>query len=65
MKHDKMRVPGFYWFRFEGDIQVAEWAHGSWIVAGSDMYYDDREVCELLSPRLEPPKYDPNDKPSS
>ncbi len=54
MNVDEKRKPGFYWVRFEGEVQVAEWTRlGSWVVTGSDRYFTDAEVCELLSGKLE------------
>lgn len=63
MKGDRKRVPGFYWVRFEGEVIVAEWTDGSgcegndgkphWHIPGSDGCFYDREVCELLSGRIQ------------
>lgn len=57
MKADRERVTGFYWIRFEGQVVVAEYVVGGfkiprWYVPGSDLAYQDSEVCELLSDRL-------------
>ena len=63
MKADPKRKPGFYWVRFEGLVIVAEYAKAArggfrdrWIVPGSVTAFEDGEVCELLSERLEPPR---------
>lgn len=63
MKADRKRVPGFYWVRFEGEVIVAEWTDGTgcegndgkrhWHIPGSDGCFYDREVCELLSGRIQ------------
>lgn len=56
MNVDPKRKAGFYWVRFEGETQIAEWTvNGSWIVCGSDLFFSDAEVCELLSDRLKVP----------
>lgn len=60
MKADRKRAFGFYWVRFEGSVCVAEYLDGigcseerpHWHVPGSDFCFKNREVCELLSPRL-------------
>lgn len=62
MKANPKRAPGFYWVRFEGDIVVAEYTDGSgcegsdgkghWHIPGSDGWFMDREVCELLSGKI-------------
>jgi hypothetical protein len=56
MKHDNKLKPGFYWVRFEGEVIVAERVkrHATkptqlhWHVSGSEICFDDKEVCELL-----------------
>lgn len=70
MKADRHRRPGFYWVRFEGSVIVAEYTEegmlcqgpderitrkAHWHMPGCDGCFRDREVCELLSGRLEPP----------
>lgn len=64
MKVDRKRRAGFYWVRFEGLTVVAEWQAkdrypgipAGWRMPGAAPRYEDSEVCELLSPRLLPPK---------
>lgn len=57
MNADPQRKPGFYWVRFEGNNQIAEWTdHGSWIFCGCDLFFSDAEVCEIISGHLEPLK---------
>lgn len=61
MKADAKRKSGWYWTRFEGVVMVMEYRKMGkrgprWYAAGTDEPYEDREVCELLSDRLEPPK---------
>lgn len=56
-----IRPHGFYWVRFEGVVIIAEYTAGDacteqydhWHVPGSDKCWKNREVCELLSSRLE------------
>lgn len=64
MLPDPKRKPGFYWVRFEGEVQVAEYAErtraeGSkykgkfaWYFCGLGYAVKDEEICELLSRRL-------------
>jgi len=64
MKRDAKRQRGFYWVRFEGEIVVAEYTDGRgctdershWHIPGSAACFRNKEVCELLSPRIEHPK---------
>ncbi len=57
MQRDQNHKPGFYWVRFEGDVQVMELQRtGLWRAAGSDQWYADSDICELLSERLRPPQ---------
>lgn len=62
MKADKKRKSGFYWVRFEGQVIVAEYTCDGlgcspegphWHVPQADECFKDRQVCELLSERLE------------
>jgi hypothetical protein len=61
MRRDKKRMPGFYWVRFEGDVLVAEYTNGfgcsderpHWHLPGSGECWKDKEICELLSGRLQ------------
>lgn len=63
MKADRQRVPGFYWVRFEGEAIVAEFTHGlgcseetpHWHVPGAETCFQNKEICELLSGRLDIP----------
>jgi hypothetical protein len=56
MRADKTREAGFYWVRFEGEIQVAEYVCGCpwlrnghhWHVIGSASCFTNNMVCELL-----------------
>jgi len=64
VRSNPTRLPGFYWVRFEGEVVVAEYTDGRgcegsggrkhWHIPGSESCFKDREVCELLSFRLEP-----------
>ena len=51
-----MREPGFYWVRWEGIHQVAEWDQNddSWLLSGWDVPQSEDKV-EVLSERLQPP----------
>lgn len=64
MRSDKHRLSGFYWVRFEGQTIVAEYtANGlpcsperpHWHVPQAAGCFTDKQVCELLSGRLEAP----------
>lgn len=64
MKADRNRKSGWYWIRFEGQVIVGEYtADGCgcspegphWHVPLADACFLDRQICELLSDRLEPP----------
>ncbi len=65
MKADRKRRSGFYWVRFEGLVIVAEYTADGlgcspegphWHVPMADNCFRNREICELLSDRLEPPE---------
>lgn len=64
MKVDKKRLPGFYWVRFEGALVVAEYTDGlgctdeqrHWHIPGSETCFKNKEICELLSTRLNEPR---------
>jgi len=63
MNRDAKRKPGFYWVRFEGQVIVAEYTgfdalgcshyYPHWHIPGSAACFADKEVCELLSSRLQ------------
>lgn len=55
MTPDPNRKPGFYWVRFEGEVQIMEYSQvkGHWYACASQMFFTDLQVCELLSDRLE------------
>ena len=65
MTRDQTRRDGFYWVRFEGEVVVAEYTGKGrgctpegphWHIPGSSECFRDAQVCQMLSPRLNPPK---------
>lgn len=66
MKGDPRRRAGYYWVRFEGAPTVAEYVRRKmwrvcidgphWHLTASSACFSNKEVCELLSGRLEAPR---------
>lgn len=53
-KNQKNREPGFYWVKFLGDWEIAEWCsfYEKWYVTGVEDYYLDRELKEIEERRI-------------
>jgi len=41
------REPGFYWVKWIGDWEVAQWYQGAWLIAGLDDDFKDSAVGEI------------------
>lgn len=53
-----MREPGFYWVRYEGKWEPAEWDGSRWWLINMDCPWTDA-VMDQIGPRITPPGEEP------
>jgi len=50
------RESGFYWVKYQGELEVAEFTSGSmWYLAGNEIAYTSNEMDEINETKLHPP----------
>ena len=52
------RPDGYYWIRYQGKWQIAEWFNGQWVFLGDIGLMNDRHFDKIHEEPIEQPPYD-------